>query len=94
VARVGGAGENGSGDIFLAFATGNRGLVGPGTKPVTMLSNDSIDPLFYATIEATEDAILNALLGAETLTGKGGYTAHRLEPEILLDTLRRAGKVA
>jgi D-aminopeptidase len=93
VGRVGGAGENGSGDIFLAFATGNRQLVGQGTKPVTMLSNDSIDPLFYATIEATEEAIVNAVLQAETMTGKDGKIVHRLDAELLLEVMRRAGKV-
>ncbi len=94
VARTGGAGENGSGDIFLAFATGNRGLAGPGARPVAMLGNESINPLFYAVIEATEEAIVNALLQAETTAGKGGATAHRLEPELLADVLRRAGRLA
>jgi D-aminopeptidase len=82
VARVGGAGENGSGDIFIAFSSANRGLYGEGTRPVTMLGNDSIDPLFYATIEATEEAIVNAMLQAETMTGKDGATAHRLDPDL------------
>jgi len=56
-----------------------------------MLANERIDPLFYAVIDATEEAILNALLAAETMTGRGGATAHRLEPELLLDVLRRYG---
>jgi D-aminopeptidase len=80
VARTGGAGENSSGDFGVAFATGNSGLAdGAETISVTMLANESIDGLFYAVIEATEEAIVNALLAAETLTGKGG-TVHRLEP--------------
>jgi D-aminopeptidase len=91
VARLGGAGENGSGDIFIAFSTANRGLAGGGTRSVEMLGNDAIDPLFYAAIEATEEAIVNALLQAETMTGKGGSTAHRLDPELLADLVRRAG---
>jgi len=93
VARLGGAGENGSGDIFIAFSTANRGLAGGGAKPVTMLGNESIDPLFYATIEATEEAIVNAMLQAETMTGKGGATAHRLDPELLVDVMRAAGRI-
>jgi D-aminopeptidase len=93
VARLGGAGENGSGDIFIAFSTANRNLAGGGAKPVTMLGNDSIDPLFYATIEATEEAIVNAMLQAETLTGRGGATAYRLEPALLADVLSRAGRL-
>jgi D-aminopeptidase len=93
VARTGGAGENGSGDLMLAFSTANRGLTGKGTHPVTMLANESIDPLFYATIEATEEAIVNALLGAETMVGKGGVKAHRLEPELLAEVMRGAGRL-
>jgi D-aminopeptidase len=94
VARLGGAGENGSGDIFIAFSTANRGLHGGGVKPVTMLGNDSINELFYATIEATEEAIVNAMLQAETMTGKGGAIAHRLDPDLLLEVLRDAGRVS
>src|SRR4029450_11878352 len=68
VARTGGAGENSSGDLFLAFATGNRGLAGGGlTVPLRMLDNERIDPLFYAVIEATEEAIVNAMVAAETM---------------------------
>jgi D-aminopeptidase len=93
VARLGGAGENGSGDIFIAFSTANRGLAGGGAKPVTMLGNDSIDPLFYATIEATEEAIVNAMLQAETMTGKDSVTVHRLDPERLHDVMRAAGRL-
>lgn len=87
VARTGGAGENGSGDIFIAFATGNRGLEGGGTHTVSMLDNASIDPLFYATIEATEEAIVNALVAAETMTGRGGTTAHRLDHDLLVEAM-------
>ena len=94
IARTGGAGENSSGDFALAWATGNRGLGGRDdtTRALTMLANERIDPLFYATIEATEEAIVNALLAAETMTGKGGATAHRLEPELLADVMRRAAR--
>jgi D-aminopeptidase len=80
VARTGGAGENSSGDLMLAFATGNSGLADGDTVPLTMLSNDRIDGLFYGVIEATEEAIVNALLAAETMTGKSG-TVHRLDPD-------------
>jgi D-aminopeptidase len=88
VARTGGAGENSSGDIFLAVATGNRDLGRTeGTVELEMLPNDRINPLFYAVIEATEEAIVNALIAAETLTGRGGVTAYALEPELLLEVL-------
>jgi D-aminopeptidase len=94
VARVGGVGENFSGDLFLCFATGNRGLPpnAPGadsrlTVDVRMLANERITPLFDAVVEATEEAILNALLAAETMTGRGGVTAYGLEPDRLLAAL-------
>jgi D-aminopeptidase len=90
IARSGGAGENSSGDFVLAFATGNRGLAADGDAAVTMLANESIDPLFYAAIEATEEAILNALLAAETMSGFR-TTAHRLPAEALVEILRRHG---
>ncbi|MDQ3670697.1 MAG: P1 family peptidase [Actinomycetota bacterium] len=90
IARTGGAGENSSGDLVLAWATGNRGLGDESAvRSVTMLANERIDPLFYAVIDATEEAILNALLAAETMTGRGGATAYRLDPDLLLDVLSR-----
>jgi D-aminopeptidase len=97
VARTGGAGENSSGDIFLAFASGNRDLGRTeGTVGLEMLPNERIDPLFYAAIEATEEAIVNALLAAETMTGRGGVTIYALDPELLVEALgkRRGGTVA
>jgi len=81
IARTGGAGENSSGDFALAFATGNR-LADGETQTVEMLANEQIDPLFYATIEATEEAIVNALLSAETMTGRSG-TVHALPADML-----------
>jgi D-aminopeptidase len=64
IARTGGAGENSSGDFALAFSTGNRG---PERGPVDFVPNHEIDPLFYATIEATEEAIVNALINGKTM---------------------------
>jgi D-aminopeptidase len=94
IARTGGAGENSSGDFMLAFATGNRGLTGgAATIGVEMLPNERIDPLFYAVIEATEEAIVDALLAAETMTGRAGTTVHRLEPDALVDVMRRHGRL-
>ena len=52
-----------------------------------MLPNERINPLFEAVVDATEEAILNALLAAETMTGRNGNTVHALEPELLLETL-------
>jgi D-aminopeptidase len=95
--RMGGGLDDGSGDIFLAFATGNRGLpyaaLGkkmPATVPLRMLPNERMTPLFYAAAEVTEAAILNALLAAGTVTGRDGITAHGLAPELLFGTLDEA----
>jgi D-aminopeptidase len=85
IARVGGSGAHTSGDLFLCFATGNRGLSAAddiGTDPVTReiraLVDAWISPLFWAVIEATEEAIVNALVVARTMTGRDGITAHAL----------------
>jgi D-aminopeptidase len=90
VARCGGAGENSSGDLMLCFATGNRGLgATEGRVAVELLPNDVLDPLFWATIESTEEAIVNALLAAETTSGRHGRVVHRLDPELLVEVMRR-----
>jgi D-aminopeptidase len=97
VARTGGAGEHTSGDLLLAFAVGNRPLASeeeadvPLTQPLTMLSDAHFDPLGAAAIEATEEAIVNAMLAAETMTGRGGATVHALPPERLVEALDRHG---
>ena len=96
LARMGGGLDNGSGDIFLAFATGNKGIPPaglpdpPATVPVRMVSNKHTTPLFYAAAEATEAAILNALLAAGDMKGRDGITAYGLTPELLLGALEEA----
>jgi D-aminopeptidase len=86
LARVGGIGHNGSGDLFLAFATGNPlPSEQPGHYRLTMLRHESLNPIFTAVADATEEAILNALCQAETMTGYKGRTAHALP----LDELSR-----
>jgi D-aminopeptidase len=88
VARTGGLGENSSGDLFFAFATGNRGLASrEEPMPLVMLPNERLNPLFEAVVDATEEAILNALLAAETMTGRNGSTVHALDSELLLEIL-------
>jgi D-aminopeptidase len=99
IARTGGAGENSSGDGFLAFSTANRGRLPSdalGTEPprvlqVEALADAYLDPLFHGVIEATEEAVVNALLAAETMTGRDGVTAYALDPDRLLEFLTRAG---
>ena len=99
VARTGGVGENSSGDLFLAFSTGNRGMAGLGTDApavatVRTVANAAMTPLFDAVVEATEEAILNSILAASTMTGKNGTTAHALDHELLLATLATYGRPA
>ncbi|WP_214413143.1 DmpA family aminopeptidase [Sphaerisporangium fuscum] len=90
VARTGGAGENSSGDGFLCFSTANRVLppnaldaAPPRTYEVTVLADHHIDPLFHAVIEATEEAVVNALVAGRTMTGADGVTVHGLDGERL-----------
>jgi len=101
IARMGGTGAHSSGDLFLCFATGNRTL--PRTSfrsdprivaDIRVLNDFAIGPLFDATIEATEEAILNALVGAATTSGRDGITAHALPHDRLLETMARFGRPA
>ena len=83
-----------SGDLMLCFATGNRGLgATEGRVAVELLPNETLDPLFWATIESTEEAIVNALLGAETTSGREGRVVHRLDPAALAEVMRRYGRL-
>jgi D-aminopeptidase len=92
LARMGGNGSNSSGDIFVAFATGNTGLLqSAGARApidVRMVPNDAMTPLFEAAADATEEAILNALCMATTTTGVGGRVAHALPLDRLAELMR------
>ena len=91
VARVGGTAAHTSGDLFFAFATGNRGLaVESGEVTLRMLSDGQISPYYTAVVDATEEAILNAMLAAETMTGRNGHTVYALEADLLAEVLRRS----
>lgn len=98
VARTGGVGEHSSGDLFFCFSVANRGMP-PGkrvvgvrlTSMVEVLSDLRITPLFDAVVEATEEAIVNALLAAETMVGRDGVTAHALEADRLLEVMSSHG---
>ena len=99
IARVGGGGEHSSGDIFLAFSTANRGkLTGdevrtdPAPFEVSVLPDTAITDLFWCAIEATEEAILNALVGAQTMMGRDDITAHALDHERLTAIMTEAGR--
>jgi len=100
LARTGGLGATTSGDIFLAFATGNRGMPaaeapaqGDRAVPLRALVDTALDPLFEATVEATEEAIVNALVAADTMTGRDGVTAHRLPHDRLVEVMEAAGRL-
>jgi D-aminopeptidase len=91
LARVGGMGYNGSGDLFLAFATGNDLPAGAAAPiPLRMLPHDHLNPLFAAVAEAVEESILNALTAAETMTGFRGYTVAALPLETVQTLMARS----
>lgn len=94
VARTGGVASNSSGDIFIAFSTA-ADLVQPADQltRLAMLPNDAITPLFSATVEATEEAIINALVTAETMTGIDDHTVIRLPHEKLRTVLKQYNRL-
>jgi D-aminopeptidase len=98
LARAGGTGGHTSGDLFIAFATGNRLPAEDEDQPqiltyeVRTVGDTVIDALFDATIEATEEAIINALVAAETMTGRDGNVAHALPHDRLLEVMARYGR--
>ena len=94
IGLVGGRGGNTSGDIFIAFSTANpEGSKTAGLAALTMLPNERITPLFNATAEATEEAIVNALVAADTMTGVDGHTVYALPHDRLRDVLRKHNRL-
>jgi L-aminopeptidase/D-esterase-like protein len=90
LARTGSISGNGSGDIFIAFSTANpHADAEPGPNNVQVVSNERISPLFSATVEATEEAIVNAMVGAKTMTGIDGHTVNALPHEELKEILKK-----
>ena len=90
LARTGATSGNGSGDIFIAFSTANGGAASnQDVAQVSMLSNARISALFGATVEATEEAIVNALVAAETMTGRDGRRIEALPHDRLTLLLKR-----
>ena len=94
IGRVGGIGSNGSGDIFIAFSTANQGAWDRGNSTVVeMLPNDRMSPLFTATIEATEESIVNTMVAAQTMEGINGNMVYALPHERLRQVLDRYGRL-
>jgi D-aminopeptidase len=90
LARTGSVSGNGSGDIFIAFSTANpRADQPPGPNSVLTVSNERISPLFTATVEATEEAIVNAMVAAKTMTGIDGHTVIALPHQRLQEVLKK-----
>ena len=94
IGKTGGIGSNGSGDIFIAFSTANPGAPG-GSDLVRldMLPNDGINPLFTATVRATEEAIINAMIAAETMEGINGHVVHAIPHDRLRSVLKKYGRL-
>lgn len=97
LAKTGGIASNGSGDYVIAVSTAESCRIPyrseEKTKTVPALRNEAMTPLFLATIEATEEAILNSLFAAETMTGRDGHTIEALPKEKVLTMLKEAGKL-
>jgi len=96
MARTGSMGGNGSGDIFLAFSTANPGAMHPdamGISDIRTLSNDHLDPVLFASVLATEEAIINALVAAEDMTGHNAVNARALPHEKVLEVLSQYNRL-
>ena len=90
VGKVGGRGENGSGDIFLAFSTANPGAFSrKNNTQAEMLANDQINPLYEATVQSVEEAIINAMVAADTMEGINGNKAYALPHEAVMRVLKK-----
>ena len=94
IARTGGVASNSSGDIFIAFSTANSNIgAEDGLPTVRMLPNDRVTPLFEATVDATEEAIVNALVAAETMTGSNDRRVIALPHDRLVELLRKYNRL-
>jgi D-aminopeptidase len=94
LARTGSVSGNGSGDIFIAFSTANPGASKPtGTVDLKMMPNDLMNPLFAATVQATEEAIVNAMVAAQTMTGADNHTVIALPHDRLKKVLLKYNRL-
>ncbi len=95
LARTGSVSGNGSGDLFLAFSTANRGAANPDqpTQTVQTVPNDRLDPIFEATVQAVEEAIVNALVDNSTMTGRDGHRVDALPHDRLRIALKKYNRL-
>lgn len=95
LARDGSYSGNGSGDIFIAFSTANSGTASSrGVRQIAMLPNYEMNPLFLATVQATEEAVINAMVAAKTMTGADGHTVIALPHDQLREILKKYNRLA
>jgi L-aminopeptidase/D-esterase-like protein len=94
IGKTGGRGENGSGDIFIAFSTANpQAFKRIEFTKLDELPNDMINPLFEATVQAVDEAIINAMVAAETMEGINGNKAHALPHKLVIDVLKKYNRI-
>jgi D-aminopeptidase len=93
LARTGSTASHGSGEIFLALATGLRSPRGGPPAPGPAITGSGLDPFFAGVVEATEEAVLNCLLAAPTVTGRAGHTSYGLPADQVTDLLTAAGRI-
>jgi D-aminopeptidase len=92
--RDGSYSGDGSGDIFIAFSTANPGAVGSkGLHQLMIMPNDALDPIFLATVQATEEAVVNAMVAAETMTGINDHTVIALPHDRLREVLKKYNRL-
>ena len=92
--RLGSISGNGSGDIFIAFSTANGGAgLAQKSANVQTLANGQMDPLFEATVQATEEAVVNAMIAAKTMTGINGHTVEALPHDRLREVLKKYNRL-
>ena len=92
--RLGSFSGDGSGDLFIAFSTANPGAAETkGIRQIQMLPNESMNPLFLATVQATEEAVVNAMVAAETMTGINNYKVIALPHDKLREVLKKYNRV-
>jgi L-aminopeptidase/D-esterase-like protein len=95
LARTGSVSGNGSGDLFIAFSTANPGAAKKeGVIKLQMLPNERMDPLFAATVQATEEAIINALVAARTMVGRDDHKVIALPHDRLREVLKKYNRLA
>jgi L-aminopeptidase/D-esterase-like protein len=91
--REGSISSNFSGDIFIAFSTANKGLADTSRVNLQMLPNERLDPLFAATVQATEEAVTNAMLAAVTMIGADSIQAQALPHDRVTALLRKYNRL-